>query len=281
MMNATTLTASPPLGFGLGLRAEYYQLIQDTKPPVDWFEIITEDYLIPGGRPLTNLYKIREHYPLVMHGVSLSIGSTDPLDFAYLQQVKQLAAAIEAPWLSDHLCWTGIHHQTSHDLLPIPYTAEALQHVVSRIGQVQDFLGRQLVLENVSSYLTYRDSELTEWDFLREVVEQADCKILLDINNIFVSAYNHQFEPEQYLNAIPPNRVQQLHIAGHTNMGDMIIDTHDHAIIPPVWQLYQKALQRFGMVSTLLERDDRFPPFSMLLNELSKARKLAHKALER
>ena len=275
-MNATPLA---PLGFGLGLRAEYYSLIQETLPLVDWFEIITEDYLLPGGRPLDNLYKIREHYPLVMHGVSLSIGSTDPLDFAYLAEVKQLAANLEVPWLSDHLCWTGIHHQTSHDLLPIPYTEEALNHVVSRIADVQDFLGRQLVLENVSSYLTYRADELTEWEFLTEVVTRADCKLLLDVNNIFVSGFNHHFDPEVYLNAIPVDRVQQIHIAGHTNLGDMIIDTHDHAIIPPVWQLYQKALQRFGMITTLLERDDRFPPLPMLLNELNKTRQLARKAL--
>lgn len=275
------MNLAPPsnLGFGLGLRAEYYQLIQQSKPKVDWFEIITEDYLIPGGRPLENLYKIREHYPIVMHGVSLSIGSVDPLDFDYLKQVKQLAADLEVPWLSDHLCWTGIHHQTSHDLLPLPYTEEALQHVVTRLKQVQDFLGRQLVLENVSSYLTYHDSQQTEWEFLIAVVQEANCKILLDVNNIFVSSYNHKFDPEQYLKAIPVDRVQQIHVAGHTNLGDMIVDTHDHTVIPPVWQLYQKALKRFGMVSTLLERDDRFPPLSMLLNELQKMRQIAAKAL--
>jgi uncharacterized protein len=267
------------LGFGLGLRAEYYQLIQDTHPAVDWFEIITEDYLIPGGRPLDNLYKVRQNYPVVMHGVSLSLGSTDPLNLPYLAQVKSLAKTIEAKWISDHLCWTGINHQTSHDLLPIPYTEEALQHVVARIKQAQDMLGQQIAIENVSSYLTYRDSALTEWEFLKEVVEQADCKILLDVNNIFVSSFNHHFDPETYLQAIPVDRVQQIHIAGHTNLGDVIVDTHDHTVIPAVWQLYQKALQRFGMVSTLLERDDRFPPFAMLLNELNKTRLMARKAL--
>lgn len=275
------MNVTPPsdLGFGLGLRAEYYPLIQQNRPKVDWFEIISEDYLIPGGRPLDNLYKIREHYPIIMHGVSLSIGSTDPLDMDYLRQIKQLATDLEVPWLSDHLCWTGIHHQTAHDLLPLPYTEEALKHVVSRVQRVQDFLGRQLVLENVSSYLTYKASTMTEWQFLIEVVQTADCKILLDVNNIFVSGYNHHFEPEVYLNAIPVDRVQQIHIAGHTNLGDMIVDTHDHAVIPAVWQLYQKALQRFGMISTLLERDDRFPPLSMLLNELQKTRQIAAKAL--
>lgn len=275
------MNVTPPsdLGFGLGLRAEYYPLIQQNRPKVDWFEIISEDYLIPGGRPLDNLYKIREYYPIIMHGVSLSIGSTDPLDMDYLRQVKQLATDLEVPWLSDHLCWTGIHHQTAHDLLPLPYTEEALKHVVSRVQRVQDFLGRQLVLENVSSYLTYKASTMTEWQFLIEVVQTADCKILLDVNNIFVSGYNHHFEPEVYLNAIPVDRVQQIHIAGHTNLGDMIVDTHDHAVIPAVWQLYQKALQRFGMISTLLERDDRFPPLSMLLNELQKTRQIAAKAL--
>lgn len=275
-----TISPLPPsdLGFGLGLRAEYYQLIHDTRPAVDWFEIITEDYLVPGGRPLDNLYKVRENYPLVMHGVSMSLGSVDPLDFDYLAQVKALAQTIEVKWLSDHLCWTGIHHQNSHDLLPLPYTEEALRHVVTRISQVQDFLGRQMVLENVSSYLTYRSSELTEWDFLVAVAQEADCKILLDVNNIFVSAFNHHFEPELYLDAIPIDRVQQIHVAGHTNLGDMIVDTHDHTVIPSVWRLYQRAIQRFGKISTLLERDDRFPPFNMLLNELKKTRQMASTA---
>lgn len=267
------------LGFGLGLRAEYYQEILKNRPPVDWFEIISEDYLIPGGRPLFHMLKIREHYPMVMHGVSLSIGSTDPLNQTYLIQLKKLMQQVEPAWISDHLCWTGVNGAVNHDLLPLPYTEEALQHVVARVKQVQEILGRQIALENVSSYITYNDSSMTEWEFLVEVAKQADCKILLDVNNIYVSAYNHHFDPLTYLNAVPVEKVQQFHIAGHSNLGDIIIDTHDSRVIPDVWQLYEKALQRFGMVSTLLERDDRMPPFNTLLNELNKARLVAKKAL--
>ena len=272
-------TSTQSLGFGLGLRPEYYQIIETENPPVDWFEVMTEDYLIPGGRPLYHVQKIRERYPMVMHGVSLSIGSMDPLNLDYLAQVKALAKFLEPAWFSDHLCWTGVNHQTTYDLLPLPYNEEALQHVVSKVKQVQDVMGRQMCLENLSSYITYKNSEMTEWDFLSEIAKQADCKILLDINNIYVSAFNHSFDPLTYLNAIPVDRVQQFHMAGHLHLGDIIIDTHDHKIIPDVWALYEHALQRFGPISTMIERDDRFPPFSQLLNELQKARRIAAKIL--
>ncbi len=271
------IISTKSLGFGLGLRTEYYHLIETEKPPVDWFEIITEDYLVPGGRPLFHLEKIRQDYPLVMHGVALSIGSADPLNFDYLERVKQLAQKLQPAWISDHLCFTGVNGKTSHDLLPLPYTEEALQHVVQRVKQAQDFLGCQILLENASSYLTYRDSAMSEWEFLNNIVEQADCKILLDINNVYVSAFNHHFDPIEYLNAIPVSRVQQFHIAGHLNLGDIIVDTHDHKVIPDVWELYEKALQRFGNISTMIERDDRFPPFAHLLSELQKARNIAKK----
>ncbi|WP_218814767.1 DUF692 domain-containing protein [Rickettsiella endosymbiont of Dermanyssus gallinae] len=263
------------LGFGLGLRAPHYPAILESRPKVDWFEAITEDYLVPGGRPLYYLNRIREHYPLVMHGVSLSIGSGDGINFEYLKKVKALAASIQPAWISDHLCWTGIHGFNMHDLLPLPYTEESLNHVVSKIKKVQDFLGRQILLENVSSYIEYQASMMKEWDFLAAIAEQADCFILLDINNIYVSSVNHQFDPLDYLNAIPPHRVRQFHLAGHKNLGSYIIDTHDAPIIDSVWSLYAAALRRFGKVSTMIERDDNIPVLSELLTELQQAKQIA------
>ncbi len=276
----TNQNALSYLGFGLGLRTDHYTDIIETKPNIDWFEILTENYLVPGGKPLYYLDKIREHYPIVMHGVSMSIGSTDPLDFDYLKQVKDLASRVQAKGVSDHLCWTGVQQKNMHDLLPLPYTEEALKHVVDRIKQVQDYLGRQLLIENVSSYLTYSSSALTEWDFLREIAEQADCLILLDINNIYVSSFNHGFDPEEYLKGIPKERVQQFHLAGHTNNGDHIIDTHDHPVISAVWDLYAKALRQYGKVSTMIERDDHIPELPVLLKELDYAKKIAQEVFE-
>ncbi len=265
----------PYLGFGLGLRKQHYTTILEQKPDVDWFEVITENYLIDGGKPLYYLDRIRENYPIVMHGVSLSIGSTAPLNLDYLKQTKKLAQRIEPEWISDHLCWTGTDGLNMHDLLPIPYTEEALRHVVERISQVQEFLGRRILLENVSSYVSFAESEMPEWEFLKQVAEQADCLILLDINNIYVSAFNHQFDPLKYLDHIPRDRVGQFHLAGHLNCGDYIIDTHDHPVIDPVWKLYQAALNRFGDVSTMIERDDDIPPLPELLEELGQARHIA------
>lgn len=265
----------PPLGFGLGLRTTHYHDIIDTRPNVDWFEVLTENYLVPGGKPLYYLDKIKENYPLVMHGVSLSIGSTDPINWDYLKQVKTLSKRINSLWLSDHLCWTGVNKTNMHDLLPLPYTEEAISHVVSRIQQVQDFLGQRILIENVSSYLTYQSSEMTEWDFLRKIAVEADCLILLDINNIFVSSFNHNFDPYEYLRGIPADRVQQFHLAGHSNCGDHIIDTHDHPVIDPVWRLYAAALNLFGPVSTMIERDDHIPPLAELMLELDYARQIA------
>ena len=279
-MSPVTKSRKPDyLGFGLGLRIPHYEEILATRPKVDWFEVLSENYLVPGGKPLYYLDRIRAFYPVVMHGVSLSIGGTDPLNRDYLKQLKTLADRIEPKWISDHLCWTGVGGLNLHDLMPLPYTEEAVKHVVSRVNQVQDFLGRRILLENVSSYVTYKQSQLTEWEFLIHIAEQADCLILLDINNIYVSSFNHGFEPQDYINGIHVERVQQFHLAGHQNCGNYIVDTHDHPIIDPVWALYEKALKRFGPISTMIERDDNIPPFKELLAELNHARTIAEPIL--
>jgi uncharacterized protein (UPF0276 family) len=272
---------SPSLGFGLGLRVDHYEAILADHPPVDWFEALTENYLVPGGKPLDYLMRIRERYPMALHGVSLSIGSTQPLDRNYLSQLKALAARVEPQWVSDHLCWTGVAGRNLHDLLPLPYTEEALANVVERVRTVQDILGRRILLENVSSYVTYRDSQVTEWEFLSEIARRADCLILLDVNNIYVSSVNHEFDPLDYLNAIPVDRVQQIHLAGHENHGDYLIDTHDHPVPDPVWELYSAAVRRFGSVSTMIERDANIPPLEELCSELDAARQLAERTLAR
>jgi uncharacterized protein (UPF0276 family) len=264
-------------GFGLGLRTQHYEAVLNEPHAIDWLEVITENYLVPGGKPLHYLERIRRRFPLVMHGVSLSIGSTDPIDLDYLAQVRTLAARIEPHWISDHLCWTGIEGRNLHDLLPLPYTEEALASVVDRVGQVQDALGRQILLENVSSYLTYRASDMSEWEFLREVAERADCAILLDINNIYVSSVNHGFDPLAYLQAMPRERVRQFHLAGHSDLGGHLIDTHDHPIVEPVWDLYCAAVAQFGAVPTMIERDDNIPFLSELVAELQIARELGHR----
>jgi uncharacterized protein (UPF0276 family) len=262
-------------GFGLGLRPPHYAAMLEESHAIDWLEILTENYLVPGGRPLHHLERIRSRFPVVMHGVSLSIGSTDPLDRGYLAGVRALARRIEPAWISDHLCWTGVEGQNLHDLLPLPYTEEALACVVARVREVQDLLGRQILLENVSSYLTYRSSEMTEWEFIGEVARRADCAILLDLNNIYVSAVNHGFDASRYLRAVPKERVRQFHLAGHSDMGNHLIDTHDHPIAAPVWSLYREALALFGPVPTMIERDDNIPPLAELVAELGVARALA------
>ena len=263
------------LGFGLGLRIDHFQHVLDEKPELDWFEIISENFMVPGGKPKYFLHAIRELYPMVMHGVSLSIGSTDPLDKTYLKKLKQLADEVEPEWFSDHLCWTSVNQVNSHDLLPLPYNEEALKHVVERIRIVQDYLERPFLIENVSSYLNYTNSDVEEWEFLSEVVERANCGILLDINNIYVSARNHGFKSEDYIDAIDPKRVWQFHLAGHTDYGDYVIDTHDHDVPDPVWELYRYALNRFGPISTMIERDDHIPPFPELYAELQIAKDIA------
>ena len=266
----------PALGFGIGLRTEHYAAIDRDRPAnVDWLEVISENYMVPGGRPLHWLDRIRAHYPMVMHGVSLSIGSTDPLDEAYLDRLAALAARIEPAWISDHLCWTGVGGINIHDLLPLPYTEESLDHVVRRIDRVQERLGRRILIENVSTYVSFAESAVPEWEFLAEVARRADCLILLDINNIHVSGFNNGFDPAIYIDHVPAERVQQFHLAGHDNCGTHIIDTHDHPVIDAVWDLYARAVRRFGAVSTMIERDDRIPPLPDLLAELDRARLIA------
>ena len=267
------------LGYGLGLRPDYYETILQESPAVDWFEILSENYMVEGGKALYYLDAIREHYPVVMHGVSMSIGGTDPLDFDYLKQLKTLMERAQPKWISDHLCWTGQGGHNLHDLVPLPYNDEAIKHVVDRIKTVQDYLGTQILLENVSSYLTYKHSNMSEWEFYSQVVEEADCLMLLDINNIYVSSRNHDFNPVEYINGVPRNRVQQFHLAGHTDHGDYVIDTHDHPVVDPVWDLYGVALKRFGPVSTMIERDDSMPPFTELMAELEQARSIGNSIL--
>jgi uncharacterized protein len=262
-------------GFGLGLRPCHYEAVLSEPHAIDWLEILTENYLGPGGKPLDYLERIRARFPLAMHGVSLSIGSTDPLDRDYLAAVRSLSRRIEPAWISDHLCWTGVEGRNVHDLLPLPYTEEALTAVAARVGAVQDALGQQILLENVSSYLTFHASEMTEWEFLSEVSRRADCAILLDINNIYVSSVNHGFDAMSYLEAIPKGRVRQFHLAGHSDMGGHLIDTHDQPIAGPVWELYRAAIARFGRVPTMIERDDNIPELHELVAELDTARALA------
>lgn len=263
------------LGFGLGLRTDHYEQVLNDRPAIDWLEVISENYMVEGGKALYYLDRIRELYPMVMHGVSMSIGSTAPLNFEYLADLKKLIARVQPEWVSDHLCWTGVHGRNLHDLMPLPYTEQTIAHVVARVEQVQDFLGRQILLENVSSYVTYQASQISEWEFLSAIAERADCLILLDINNIYVSSHNHSFDPVEYLDGVPGDRIRQFHLAGHSYQNELIIDTHDHAICDPVWALYQQAVDRFGPVSTMIERDDNIPPLDELIAELDVARRLA------
>lgn len=265
----------PFLGFGLGLRTEHYQYVEEHRPDVDWFEILTENYMVPGGKPLAHLDRIRADYPLVMHGVSLSIGSTDPLNIDYLKALKALAGRVQPHWISDHLCWTGVDQINSHDLLPLPYNEDTVEHIAARIRQVQDYLGQRILIENLSSYVTYHASGMSEWEFLNEIARRADCLVLLDINNIFVSAHNHHFDPMEYIQGIDIDRVMQFHLAGHSYSGPMIVDTHDHDVCDPVWELYARALRRFGAVSTMIERDDNIPEFPELRAELAIAERIA------
>jgi len=278
-MTKTSDPRFPSLGFGLGLRADHYDALLEPQPRIDWLEALSENYLVPGGKPLDWLRRMRERYPVVLHGVSLSIGSHDPLDLDYLTALKKLADSIEPAWMSDHLCWTGAHGRNLHDLLPLPYTEEAIAHVSDRVREVQDFLGRRIALENVSSYAEFKASTLSEWEFLAAIAERADCLILLDVNNIHVSAHNHGFDAREYLAGIPPRRVQQFHIAGHTFQNNLIIDTHDQPVSDPVWDLYADAVRRFGAVSTMIERDDNIPPLSELVAELDHARAIAEPIL--
>ncbi|HLD16545.1 MAG TPA: DUF692 domain-containing protein [Coxiellaceae bacterium] len=269
------------LGFGIGLRPCHYQTILDHCPPdIDWFEIVSEDYMVPGGTPLHYLDAIAERFPIVMHGVSLSIGSVDPLNAVYLKDLKRLRDRIKPRWISDHLCWTGVDGYNTHDLLPLPYTESCLMHVAERVDQVQNFLGEPLILENPSSYVSYTQSTMSEWEFLTRLVEKTRCEILLDINNIYVSSFNHNFNAQDYLKGVPSKAVKQFHLAGHKHCSNYIIDTHDQPVIEEVWKLYHQAIQYFPNASILIERDDQIPPLEELVEELKRAKKLYCNAYE-
>ncbi len=272
---AHDLIATRGTGFGLGLRTQHYADFLARKQPLDWLEIITDNYLIDGGKPLAVIDAIRRDYPVAMHGVAMSIGASQGLDVPYLQRVKALADRIEPLWVSDHLCWTGPGPEQLHDLYPLPYTDESARHVIAQIRRAQDVLGRRLVLENVSSYIRYRHDSASEWQFLAHIAQEADCLLLVDVNNIYVSSVNHGFDPLTYLHALPAHRVQQIHLAGHSDNGDHIIDTHDHPVALPVWDLYAQACQRFGAVAAMIERDDHIPPLAELLDEMAIARRVA------
>jgi uncharacterized protein len=262
----------PWLGFGLGLRTEHFDQVLETRPMVDWFEVTSENFMVQGGKPLHYLNSIREHYPIVMHGVSLSIGSTDPLDTEYLKKLRDLARHVEPAWVSDHLCWTGVDGINSHDLLPLPYNEEAIEHVASRIQQVQDYLGREILIENLSSYVEFKQSQMSEWDFVSQVAKKSGCRLLLDVNNVYVSARNHGFHAMDYIRGLPSEKIWQIHLAGHSDYGDIVIDTHDHDVPDAVWDLYDETIALHGPISTMIERDDHIPPLTELLGELDLAR---------
>ena len=265
----------PRSSFGLGLRTAHYQALLERAQPLDWLEIISDNYMVAGGKPMAMLDALRERYPMVMHGVALSIGAVTGPDPAYLDRLALLARRVEPAWISDHLCWTGVHGHQLHDLLPLPYTDEALRTVVRNVSRVQERLGRRILLENVSSYLEFEASSCSEWQFIRAVCDEADCDLLLDLNNIHVSAVNHGFDAMAYLRHMPAGRIRQIHLAGHSDHGDHLVDTHDHPVADPVWALYREALSLFGPVPTMIERDDHIPPLAELLAELDIARGIA------
>jgi hypothetical protein len=262
----------PDLGIGVGLRTVHFGHILSRRPAVDWFEVLSENFMDTRGRPLWVLDQIAERYPLALHGVSMSIGGTDPLDRAYLRKLKALAARTRAHWVSDHLCWTGVAGRNVHDLLPMPYTEQALRHTAARVRQVSEILERPLVLENASSYVEFAASSMPEWEFLTRLGEEADCGLLLDVNNVYVSSFNHGFDPRVYIDGIPADRVVQYHVAGHTNKGTHILDTHSDHAVAEVWELFRRSCARTGHVSTLYEWDEDIPDFEVLHAEALKAR---------
>ena len=269
----------PALEHGLGLRPKHFTHYLEAAPPVSWLEAVSENYMAKGGRPLSVLDKVRRDVPVALHGVSLSIGSSDPLNPKYLADLAALVARIDPAIVSDHLCWGSHGARYVHDLWPLPHTEEAMEHVAARVRQVQDRLGRQILLENVSSYVTYRESSMPEWEFLAGIAERADCGILLDINNVFVSAHNHGFDAHTYLAGIPIDRVGQFHLAGHADKGTWLLDSHDAAVPDGVWALYRAAVRRFGRVPTIIERDDSIPPLQDLVEESAHAQAIERAVL--
>ena len=268
------------VGCGIGLRHGHIDEILENKPTIPWLEALSDNYLRQGSVHQDYLFEVASHYPVLLHGVGLSIGATDPLNRDYLNQLKNLADQIDPPWVSDHLCWSSVHGLATHDLIPLPYTQSTIDHVASRIREAQDFLGRELVIENVSSYLQYQDSTMPEWAFISEVVEAADCGMLLDVNNVYVSASNHNFSAEEYLAAIPASRVRQLHLGGHDDRGTHLLDTHGYPVSEPVWSLFEKALKKLGPVPTLVEWDNNLPSLDVLLAEMDKAQRIARNVSE-
>ncbi len=269
---------APYLGVGVGLRTVHYADVLERGGRddlgVDWFELLSENFMVPGGRPLRIVREMQELCPLTLHGVSLNIGSTDPLRPEYLDDLAHLASLATPTVISDHLCWTGVSRTNLHDLFPLPYTDEVIEHVAERVRQVQDRLGRRIAIENVSSYLSFNDDAMSEWDFIGAIVEEADCGILLDVNNVFVSAHNHGFDALKYIDSIAAERVFQIHLAGHSTSGKLLIDTHDHPVTDAVWLLYERAIERLGPVSTLIEWDDQIPSYSRLIEEAGRAREI-------
>jgi uncharacterized protein len=276
-MSANRFNGFTDFGVGIGLRIPHYRHILSRRPVVDWFEIISENSMIDGGRPLRVLDQILEQYRVVQHGVSMYFGSPERPHPEHLRRLKQLFKRTGTPWVTDHLCWGSVDGHYSHDLLPMPYTFEAARHTAQKIREVRDFLEVPVAVENVSSYAEFHASEMTEWEFLNEVVEQADCGILLDVNNIYVSSRNHNFDPFEYVNAVQAERVAQIHIAGHSKFEKYILDTHDHPVIDPVWALYDRAIERSGSTATLLEWDDNIPSFDEVHNEALKANRFLAK----
>jgi uncharacterized protein len=269
----------PDLGHGIGLRPRHFTQVLEQPPDVDWLEATSENFMARGGRPVAVLEKVRRELPVVLHGVSLAVGSVDDLDTRYLTELRNLVRRVEPALVSDHLCWGRHGGRYAHDLWPLPCTEESLAHVVSRVQRVQEFLGRQIALENVSSYVSFRDSTLSEWEFLSQVAERADCGILLDVNNVYVSARNHGFDPRRYVEGIPPERVVQFHLAGFCDKGRWILDSHDGGVADEVWSLYRAAVRRFGRVPTLIEWDDHIPPLDALVAESRKAQQVEREVL--
>ncbi len=266
--------AYPYIGFGLGLRAPHYDVILEKRPKtVDWFEIISENFIEAHKGYWDFLADLRQNYPIIMHGVSLNIGSTDPLNQPYLQKLKALADFLQPPWFSDHLCWTGIGGKNTHDLLPVPYTQQTLAHISDRIKQVQDIIGRPFILENPSTYLEFNESTIPEWEFLANLTENTGCGLLLDVNNIYVNSFNHGYDAKKYIDTIPADKIAQIHLAGHHNFGTHIVDTHDAHVKDDVWDLYSYTIKTKGKISTMIEWDDNIPEFDVLLAEIDKARK--------
>ena len=277
---ASKVNALPKLGLGVGLRNEHFDYILSEKPDVDWFEAISENFMDSGGRPGWVIRQIAEHYPLVLHGVSMSIGSTDQINKDYLKRLKLLADDIQAKWVSDHLCWTGVQSINSHDLLPLPLNQDTLSHIISRVHYVQDFLGRPLILENPSTYASFQNSDIAEADFLKALSDATGCGLLLDVNNVYVSCFNDGSDPLDYLEKIPFDRVVQLHLAGHTHCGSYLLDTHDKPVPRAVWELFRVAWQSTNGASTLLEWDGDLPDFPTLHQEVLKARNFMQGSLE-